>query len=124
MSYYEKQRIEIAKRNEINKAYRKRMMIYYIGLFAPWVVAIILLLVLGSFRNVLPIGEQEMKTILFLIMPTLTIIWILWVIIGIFLTRCPHCGGFLFYVRGKIRCCPHCATIMEITPDFDENELK
>lgn len=117
MNNYEEQRNKITERNEKNKAWRKRLKIFYIGLFAPWVVLVVLALVLKSVE--LPIDGKALLAI----MVATSVAWALWVILGIFITRCPHCGGFLNRVPNNAKHCPHCTTILKVYPDFEDTEL-
>ena len=117
MNNYEEQRNKITERNEKNKAWRKRLKIFHIGLFAPWIVLAGSTLVLKNAE--LPI---DIKALLAIMVATL-VAWVLWGIFGIFFTRCPHCKGFLNRVPNNVKHCPHCITILKVYPDFENTEL-
>ena len=117
MNNYDEQRIEITKRNEKNKAWRKRCKIFYIGLFVPWIVLLVLVSVLGN-AGLLKDGKVGET-----IMIATLVIWCVWVVFGIFFTRCPHCRGFLNRVPNNVKHCPHCTTILKVYPDFEDTDL-
>lgn len=118
MNNYEEQRNMLAERNEKNKAWRKRLKIFYIGLFVPWGVLVVLILILESVA-LLPIDAEVFS----IIMAATLAVWVLWLVFGIFYTRCPHCRGFLNRVPNNVKHCPHCATILKVYSDFEDTDL-
>lgn len=118
MNNYEKQKRILTERNERNKALRKRHKLFYIGFFVPIGVVLMLSLLVKSIP--LPIDADVFGVICI----TAFVVWCLWIIVGIFLTRCPHCGGFLNRVPHHVKHCPHCATILKVYPDFEDSDFE
>lgn len=121
MNDYNEQKIEITERNEKNKAWRKRIKIFNIGLFAPWIILLVLLMV---FKNAeLPIDGEVISSLIMNMFVATFVLWCVWIVFGIFFTRCPHCNGFLNRVPHNIKHCPHCTTILKVYPDFEDTDI-
>lgn len=108
--------IEFRERNEKNKAWHKRMKIYYFGVYAPW--AVIWLFVF------LIIDPKINPKIWIWIMGAIFVAWVLWVIFGTSLIRCPHCSARLNRANPwNIRYCPFCATDMKVYEYYEREKL-
>ena len=111
---------EAAKeRNEKNKAFRKRLKIYEIGIIVLFGV---LFLGLGALK-VYDISETTSKIGGFALIAVF-VIWLLWLIIGYFKICCPHCNSHI----GRsdpwhILKCPYCGTCLEILKCFAREKL-
>lgn len=104
------------RRNEKNKAWQKRMKIFYTGVFGLLGVDFVLALALR--------GQGDVSIIWVYLAVAIFIIWILWVFIGIFFIRCPHCDSFLNRVPSNMKFCPQCGTSLQVFPDLEKTEQR
>lgn len=100
---------EIKERDEKNKVFHKRLHRFYVGLIIPIVLAILVLCVMS--RNVVWIW----------VMGGIGVVWVAWLIYGIFSIKCPHCGAHLNRADPfNIRLCPYCGTILKVYSDMEK----
>lgn len=107
------------EKNEKNKAFRKRLKNFYIGLYGLLGALLLWVCGLGAFsdsKTAVAIGLGGLGV--------LFVAWILWCIIGIPRICCPHCGRFIGTSRPwNIRKCPYCGTGLEILQYFEGEKL-
>lgn len=107
------------KKNEKNKAFRKRLKIFYIGLYGLLGAIILWACGLGAF------GDSKIAVAIgWGVLAALLVAWILWCIIGIPRICCPHCDRFIGRSNAwNIAKCPYCGTSLEILECFEREKL-
>ncbi len=111
---------EVAQeKNEKNKAFRKRLKTFYIGLYGLLGAMFLWACGLGAF------GDSKIAVIIgIIVLGVLFVAWILWCVIGIPRICCPHCGRFIGRSNPwNISKCPHCGTSLEIIQYFERENL-
>lgn len=102
------------KRNERNRAWQKRMKFFYTGLYSLLGVDFVLAIVLQ--------GQEKISLIWIYVLIGIIVAVMLWIIIGIFFIRCPHCDSFLNRVPMNMKYCPQCGTSLQVFPDIEKAE--
>ncbi len=110
----ERQRIEYKERNDRNKAWRKRVIIFYVGVFILLValVATCLLMIFAEYEESLYATSTIMIIIAF------------WCGIGNFFIKCPHCDDLRVLTAPFAKSCPYCRTSLIVYPDLELPDAK
>ncbi len=119
MDTMEQQEIEFRARNEKNKTFRKRLRNFYIGLYAPLGV-MLLLLGLGY-----SLESKPAIIVILCVIGVVFVAWLVWMIYGVF-TRmnCPHCKAALNRSDPwNIERCPFCGTELTIKEYYEREKL-
>ena len=119
MDNMEQQEIEFRERNEKNKNFRKRLRNFYIGLYAPWGV---ILLLMGVF-NCLEAKSAQIAVVCVIVL--IIVAWFVWMIWGIF-TRmsCPYCKAALNRTDPwNSPKCPFCGTDLTIKEYYEREKM-
>ena len=74
----DQQEIEFREKNEKNKTFRKRLRNFYIGLYAPWGV---MLLLMGVFCS---LESKPAQIAILWVVCGIFVAWFVWIIYGIF----------------------------------------
>lgn len=109
----------VKERIEKNKAFHKRLKIFYIGLYGLLGAMLLWACGLGAFGDskiAVAIGWGGLAALL--------VAWILWCIIGIPRICCPHCDRFIGRSNPwNIAKCPYCGMSLEILECFEREKL-
>lgn len=94
----ERQRQEFRNRNERNRKYLKR---------AKWYYRLFFTLLIGGIGWIIVYKSYSRPWVLYSMLAW-DIVFVITIIVGAFIMRCPHCDSFL--VQGLGNTCPHCGT--------------
>ncbi len=110
----EKQRIEYKERNDRNKAWRKRVIIFYVGVFGLLVALVAACL----------LTKYDGYEVTYYATITVMIIIALWCGIGNFFIKCPHCDDLRVLTAPFSERCPYCGTSLIVYPDLELPDTK
>ncbi len=109
----------IKERNDKNKAFRKRLKNFYIGLYGVVGVMILCALTLKSLtysKIAVMIGIGVVVAIF--------VVWIVWCVVSGSKIRCPHCNRYIGRSNPwNITKCPYCGTSLEVLQYYGNEEL-
>lgn len=119
MDTMDRQELEFRERNEKNKRFRKRLRNFYIGLYAPWGV---ILLLMGVFCC---LEAKAAQIVVLCINGIIVVAWFVWMIYGIlYRMSCPHCKAALNKSDPwNIVKCPFCGTDLSIKEYYGREKL-
>jgi uncharacterized protein with PQ loop repeat len=119
MDTMDQQEIEFREKNEKNKTFRKRLRNFYIGLYAPWGV---MLLLMGVFYS---LESKTAKIAILWVVCGIVVAWFVWMIYGIlYRMSCPHCKAALNKSDPwNIPKCPFCGTDLTIKEYYGREKL-
>lgn len=110
----ERQRIEYKERNDRNKAWRKRVIIFYVGAFILLVALVATCLLMKSAEY-----EESLYATC-----TVMIIIAFWCVIGNFFIKCPHCDDLRVLTAPFAERCPYCGISLIVYPDLELPDTK
>ena len=104
---------------EKNKAFRKRLKNFYIGLYGLLGAMLLWGCGLGAF------GDSKIAVVIGVgVLAALFVAWILWCVLGIPRICCPHCNKFIGRSNPwNIAKCPYCGTSLEIIEYFEREKV-
>ncbi len=109
----------IKERNDKNRAFRKRLKNFYIGLYVLVGVMFLGALTLKTLtysKTAVMIGAGVLGVIF--------VAWMLWLIIGGNKIRCPHCNKYIGRSDpSNIQKCPYCGTSLEVQEFYGQEKL-
>ena len=119
MDTMNQQEREFRERNEKNMRFRKRLRNFYIGLYAPWGV---ILLLMGVFYG---LEAKAAKIAVVVVGCVIVVAWFVWMIYGIlYRMSCPHCKAALNKSDPwNIERCPFCGTDLTIKEYYGREKL-